>query len=286
MFVISSRSSALPVEPMSVHTFLDSSIRKGKRTPTHRNVSLVKSARNFPSLFTYFERYIIKVSYYTTALYPARKFWRHRGNRENKLRPYRLRKRSTQVAWTIDSGPLQGDRVRRSKRGQTTWEVAESLQQPRFSQSHKISVVAQMLWISHCLLYWTTRRRRTVRVLRHHFKGHGFDPLIQHLRSKKILADRGRTVADIPVVRSSNSKSPQERIAIILGKLQRLKAAKPRTIKTLSSTIGSLFQNQLSEAQVEVLVQSLAKQRYLEVTGAKITYALPSDSLTKRSQRS
>ena len=117
-------------------------------------------------------------------------------------------------------------------------------------------------------------------------KDTGFDPLIQHLRSKKIFAGRVETVADIPVVRSSNSKSPQERIAIILAKLQQLKAAKPRTIKTLSSTIGSLFQNQLSEAQVELLVQSLAKQRYLEVTGAKITYALPSDSLTKRSQRS
>ena len=117
-------------------------------------------------------------------------------------------------------------------------------------------------------------------------KDTGFDPLIQHLRSKKIFAGRVKTVADIPVVRSSNSKSPRERIAIILARLQQLKAAKPRTIKTLSSTIGSLFQNQLSEAEVELLVQSLAKQRYLEVTGAKITYALPSDNLTKRSQRS
>ena len=116
-------------------------------------------------------------------------------------------------------------------------------------------------------------------------KDTGFDPLIQHLRSKKIFAGRVETVADIPVVRSSNSKSPQERIAIILAKLQQLKAAKPRTIKTLSSTIGSLFQNQLSDAEVKLLVQSLAKQRYLEVTGLKITYALPSDSLTKRSQR-
>lgn len=117
-------------------------------------------------------------------------------------------------------------------------------------------------------------------------KDRGFDPLIQHLKSKKIFAGRVETVADIPVVRSSNCRSPQERIAIILAKLQQLKAAKPRTIKTLSSTIRSLFQNQLSEAQVELLVQSLAKQHYLEVAGPKITYALPNDSLTKRSQRS
>src|SRR5690242_21060980 len=58
-------------------------------------------------------------------------------------------------------------------------------------------------------------------------KDRGFDPLIQHLRSKKILAGRVRTIADIPVVKASNSKSPQERITVILAKLQQLKAAKP-----------------------------------------------------------
>ncbi|HEX7297141.1 MAG TPA: PIN domain-containing protein [Pyrinomonadaceae bacterium] len=62
-----------------------------------------------------------------------------------------------------------------------------------------------------------------------------FDPLIQHLRSKKILAGRVTTIADIPVVKASNSKSPHERIAVI-ARLQQLKASKPRTVKTLSST--------------------------------------------------
>jgi PIN domain len=116
-------------------------------------------------------------------------------------------------------------------------------------------------------------------------KDAGFDPLIQHLRSKKILAGRVKTVADIPVVKSANSKSPQERIAVIIAKLQQLKAAKPRTIKTLSSTIASLFQNHLSEEEVAALVQSLAKKGYLELAGAKVTYALPTDGLTKPLQR-
>ena len=116
-------------------------------------------------------------------------------------------------------------------------------------------------------------------------KDAGFDPLIQHLRSKKIFAGRVETVADIPAVKSANSKSPQERIAVILAKLQQLKAAKPRTIKTLSSTIASLFHNHLSEEEVASLVQSLAKKGYLEVAGAKVTYALSSDGLTKPLQR-
>ena len=111
-------------------------------------------------------------------------------------------------------------------------------------------------------------------------KDKGFDPLIQHLRLKKILVGRVKTVADIPVVKASNSKSTQEPIAIILARLQQLKASRPRTVKTLSSTIASLFQNQLSEEEVALFVQSLAKKGYLEVAGAKVTYALPSDSLT------
>jgi hypothetical protein len=108
-------------------------------------------------------------------------------------------------------------------------------------------------------------------------KDTGFDPLIQHLRSKKIVAGRVNTIADIPVVKTSNSKSSQERIAAVLAKLQQLKASKPRTVKTLSSTIASLFRNQLPDEEVAVLVQSLVNEGYLEITGVKVTYALPSD---------
>ena len=112
-------------------------------------------------------------------------------------------------------------------------------------------------------------------------KDTGYDPLVQHLRSKKILASRAETIADIPALRALNCKSPQERISAILTKLQQLKTAKPRTVKTLSSTIVSLFSKKLSEQEIELLVQSLANQGYLKVAGAKITYALPANGLTK-----
>jgi hypothetical protein len=116
-------------------------------------------------------------------------------------------------------------------------------------------------------------------------KDRGFDPLIQHLRSNNILAGRVETVGEIPIVKTSNSKSPEERIALILDRLQQLKAAKPRTIKTLNSTIVSLFSNQLSQQDVALLVQSLANAGYLEIAGTKVTYALPSDGLMKPLQR-
>ena len=108
-------------------------------------------------------------------------------------------------------------------------------------------------------------------------KDTGFDPLIQHLKSKKVFADRVKAIADIPLVKASNTKSPIERLEIILAKLRQLKASKPRTVATLSSTIASLFQKQLSEAEISILVQELVGKQYLSVTGTKVSYALPSN---------
>ena len=109
-------------------------------------------------------------------------------------------------------------------------------------------------------------------------KDTGFDPLIKHLRSQKIFAGRVVSVGDIPAVQASSSKLPQERIAVVIARLRQMKAAKPRSVKTLSSTITSLFLNQISEQEVATLVQNLVSEGYLEITGAKLTYALPSDA--------
>ncbi len=107
-------------------------------------------------------------------------------------------------------------------------------------------------------------------------KDTGFDPLIQHLKAKKVFAGRVKAVADIPMVKASNSKSPTERIEVILAKLNQLKASKPRTVTTLSSTIASLFQKQLPEQEVATLVQALAERGHLAVDGTKVSYTLPS----------
>jgi PIN domain-containing protein len=105
-------------------------------------------------------------------------------------------------------------------------------------------------------------------------KDAGFDPLIQHLKTKKIFAGRSRAISEIPFVRASNSKSSAERIELILGKLRQLKAAKPRTVKTLASTIAALFQKQLSEKDVSGLIDELATRGYITVSDTKVTYAV------------
>jgi len=108
-------------------------------------------------------------------------------------------------------------------------------------------------------------------------KDAGFDPLIQHLKSKNIFAGRVKTIGDIPMIKASTAKSPAERLEVALARLGQNKAARPRTVKALSSTIASLFQKQLSEEEISEVIQGLASKGYVTVDGTKVTYSLPSD---------
>jgi len=105
-------------------------------------------------------------------------------------------------------------------------------------------------------------------------KDTGFDPLIQHLKSKKIFSCRSKSVADIPIVKAANSISPAEKLDVLIGDLQRRGTSKPRTLKTLTSTINSLFLKQLAEQELELLLNELQKKGVVHVAGTKVTYSL------------
>ena len=105
-------------------------------------------------------------------------------------------------------------------------------------------------------------------------KDTGFDPLIQHLRSKKILAGRVPTIDNIPAIQGAVVTQLPERIATILNRLGDLKS-KPRTVKTLGSMIAAWLQNQATEKEVASLIQSLASRKYIELHETKVTYKLP-----------
>jgi hypothetical protein len=106
-------------------------------------------------------------------------------------------------------------------------------------------------------------------------KDTGFDPLIAHLKTKKIFAARSKDVSEIPMVKTSNAKTPTDRLAAILANLRQRGTSKPRTVKTLSSTINALFQRSLSEAELTSLLESLKKQGVISISGAKVSYQLP-----------
>ena len=106
-------------------------------------------------------------------------------------------------------------------------------------------------------------------------KDTGFDPLIQHLKSKKLFAARSCDVSEIPLVKVANTKSPIEKIAVIVANLQQRGASKPRTVKTLLSTVSSIFQKQLSEQELADLLNDLQAKSYVTVNDTKVSYSLP-----------
>lgn len=106
-------------------------------------------------------------------------------------------------------------------------------------------------------------------------KDTGFDPLIQHLKSKKILAARWRDVNEIPLLKISNAKSAPEKLAIIVEHLKTRGASRPRKLQTLMNTVGSLFQKQVPEEEMAALIGELQAKGHVSVNDTNVTYSLP-----------
>jgi hypothetical protein len=106
-------------------------------------------------------------------------------------------------------------------------------------------------------------------------KDTGFDPLIQHLKSKKINARRVKNVTDLPLVKVAASKSKPDRVSVVITNLTQRGDSNPRTLKTLASTINALFQKSLSKAEVEDIISELTKKGVVVINQSKVSYILP-----------
>ena len=120
-------------------------------------------------------------------------------------------------------------------------------------------------------------------------KDKGFDPLIKHLQTKKISCLRSPSIADITLAKPSNSKSASEKLVkassatsvpdkinTVIDNLTKRKAARPRTLKTLRSTIKALFVNQLGDEELETILGQLTKRGAIDINENKVNYKLPS----------
>lgn len=105
-------------------------------------------------------------------------------------------------------------------------------------------------------------------------KDTGFDPLIKHLKGKGVFAQRSACISDMPLLKTRTSQQGT-RLEIVVNDLMKRKASKPRTQKTLLSTIAALFNKQLSEVELQELLASLCKQGVVRIDGSKISYDLP-----------
>ena len=103
----------------------------------------------------------------------------------------------------------------------------------------------------------------------------GFDPLIKHLKRRKIFAQRSTCIAEIPYFKPVPPVAPEAQVEAAVADLIRRKAAKPRTKKSLISTLHALFKKELSEQQISQLLVALCTRGVVKVEGTKVSYNLP-----------
>lgn len=100
----------------------------------------------------------------------------------------------------------------------------------------------------------------------------GFDPLIAHLRERKIYALRHKDLSEIPFVRISNAKSPDEKIDAIVASLKSRGSSRPRKVRTLANTINALFMKMLDEAEQNTLITELERRGQIIVNDQSVSY--------------
>lgn len=131
-------------------------------------------------------------------------------------------------------------------------------------------------------------------------KDTGFDPLIQHLKSRKILSSRSPSIEDMPcfnqvttntnIFSSTNEilsdtkpiistvktiNSVDDMIKAAVNDLMKRKSARPQTPRTLKNTIHATCGKELPVSSINAVYESLIKKGYVKVNGEKLTYALP-----------
>jgi len=106
-------------------------------------------------------------------------------------------------------------------------------------------------------------------------KDTGFDPLIKHLKARKVRILRERDLAEIPVLRMSTATSDDEKFAAIVKNLSARGHSRPRKVKTLANTINSLFTKKLEEEELMSLITELQNKHYIVVTEGNVSYKLP-----------
>ena len=123
----------------------------------------------------------------------------------------------------------------------------------------------------------------------------GFDPLIQHLRDRKIFINRSKNISEMPIFRMISSVLPvvapsvmaspieiapiaalpvgfNDKIIMVKKDLQKRGNSRPGTIDALFSTINSLFRKSLSEDELSLIMRELHYQRIITITETKIVY--------------
>lgn len=125
-------------------------------------------------------------------------------------------------------------------------------------------------------------------------KDTGFDPLVQHLKGRKVFSARSASIEDMPCFRAthpiaqtqepaqaaracppSDAASFDALCAKAVGHLRGMKAAKPGKTRTLISTVQAKLGKDMPATTVDMVCSELVKRGIVKVSGTAVTYALP-----------
>lgn len=131
-------------------------------------------------------------------------------------------------------------------------------------------------------------------------KDKGFDALVAHVSKTGIACERADSIEAMscwgrpapakavpatpapttkaeakPAAVAVTKKKADELVALVVANLQKRATGRPRTEKTLRSTIKTLCGIQYSDKEIDAVIARLLKKAYVIVTDTKVTYQLP-----------
>ena len=108
-------------------------------------------------------------------------------------------------------------------------------------------------------------------------KDKGFDPLIEHLRERKVFSVRSETIGEIPIIRASTAKTPKERMSLVVDRLKSGNS-RPRTLSALRSAIDAILYKQVGEQDIQAVIDQMIKAGFVTVADEKVIYKLTKDA--------
>jgi hypothetical protein len=104
-------------------------------------------------------------------------------------------------------------------------------------------------------------------------KDTGFDPLVKHLKASKIFSCRSSSIARMPCF--APAKPPEEDGRLQLAMERLAKMTRPVKVKTLETTLDSMFQKKLDSADLAQLIKALVQTGCVKISGTSVSYAFP-----------
>lgn len=97
-------------------------------------------------------------------------------------------------------------------------------------------------------------------------KDRDYEALIKHLRSHEIRACRVDVFANIPAMVDLRHLMLKERVQWVVERLAKNKASRPQRKKTLLATIAAICRKELSEAEVQQIVDAMVASKLIQLT--------------------